>query len=144
MPVPSTTLAPLVEANRRLVAMAVDQAELRKATLDANAAIVPSGKQEALFTYRAGSGTHPGEKGYQPLNCFLAETGSMLCTEMRDGNVPAKEGSGQALLRALALSPDRIEEVVIRTDSAGRSADVIRLCNRPELPPAASQRFGAS
>ena len=84
MPVPSATLTPLVEANRRLVAMAVEHADLRKATLDVDATIVPSGKREALFTYRATNGTHPGEKGYQPLNCFLAETGTMLCTEMRD------------------------------------------------------------
>ena len=142
VPVPSATLAPLSEANRRLVAMAAEHAGLRKATLDVDATIVPSGKQEALFTYRAANGTHSGEKGYQPLNCFLAETGSMLCTEMRDGNMPAREGNARVLLRALDLLPDRIEEVMIRSDSAGHSVDVIRLCNRPELRPAASQRFG--
>ena len=76
VPVPSATLAPLVEANRRLVAMAVEHTELRKATLDVDATIVPSGKREALLTYRAGNGTHPVEKGCQPLNCFLAETGN--------------------------------------------------------------------
>ena len=130
VPVPSATLVPPSEANRRLVAMA---AELRKATLDVDATIVPSGKQEALFTYRAANGTHPGEKGHQPLNCFLAETGSMLCTEMRDGNVPAREGNARVLLRSLDPLPDRIEEVMIRSDSAGHLVDAIRLCNRPEL-----------
>ena len=87
-------------------------------------------------------GTHPGETGYQPLNCFLAETGSMLCSEMRDGNVPAREGNARVLSRALELLPEAIEEVMIRSDSAGHSAEVLRLCNRPELRPAATQRFG--
>ena len=66
----------------------------------------------------------------------------MLCTEMRDGNVPAREGNERVLMRFLELLPDRIEEVMIRSDSAGHSADVIRLCNRPELRPAALQCFG--
>ena len=78
VPVPSATLAPLAEANRRLVAQTVAHAELRRATVDVDATIVASGKKEALPTYRAAKGTHPGEKGYQPLNSFLAETGSML------------------------------------------------------------------
>ena len=95
------------------------------------------GKRESLFTYCAANGTHPGEKGYQPLNCLLAEAGTMLCTEMRDGNVPAREGNARVPLRSLKLLPDRIEEVLIRSDSAGHSADVIQLCNRPELRPAA-------
>ena len=111
--VPSATLAPLVEANRRLVAQTVAHAELRRATVDVDATIVSSGKKEALPTYRAAKGTHPGEKGYQPLNCFLAETGSMLCSEMRDGNVPAREGNA----RVLELLPEAIEEVMIRSDS---------------------------
>ena len=103
---------------------------------------MPSGKKEALATYRAAKGTHPGERGNQPLNCFLAETGSLLCSEMRDGNVLAREGNARVLSRALELLPEAIEEVMIRSDSAGHSADVLQLCNRPELRPAATQRFG--
>ena len=131
-----------MEVNRRLVAQTVSHAELRRATVDVDATIVPSGKKEALATYRSATGTHPGETGYQPLNCFLAETGSMLYTEMRDGNVPAREGNARVLSWALELLPDTIEEVMIRSDSAGHSAEALRLCNRPELRPAATQRFG--
>ena len=142
MPVPSATLAPVVEANRRLVAQTVAHAELRRATVDVDATIVSSGKKEALPTYRAAKGTHPGEKGYQPLNCFLAETGSMLCSEMRDGNVPAREGNARVLSRALELLPEAIEEVMIRSDSAGHSAEVLQLCSRTELRPTSTRRFG--
>ena len=98
-----------------------------------------------MLTYRAAKGTHPGEKGYQPLNCFLAETGSMLCSEMRDSNVPAREGNARVLSRARAPLPAAIEEVMIRSDSAGHSVEVLQLCNRPyrpELRPMATQRFG--
>ncbi len=142
VPVPSATLAPLAEANRRLVAKTVAHAELRRATVDVDATFVPSGKKEALSTDRAGKGTHPEEKGYPPLNCFLAETGLMLCSEMRDGNVPAREGNAPVLSRALELLPEAIEEVMIRSDSAGHAAEVLRLCNRPELRPAVTLRFG--
>ena len=142
VPVPSATLALLAEANRRLVAQTVAHAELRRATVDVDATIVASGKKEALPTYRAAKGTHPGEEGNQPLNCFLAETGSRQCSEMRDGNVPAREGNARVLSRALELLPKAIEELMIRSDSAGHSAEVLQLCNRPELRPAATRRFG--
>ena len=110
VPVPSSTLTPLVEANCWLVAMAVDHAALRKATLDVNATIVPSGRREALFAYRAANGTHQGEKDCHTLNCFLAERGTMLCTEKPDGNLPAREGNVRVLLRSLVLLPDRIRK----------------------------------
>ena len=143
MPVPSATPAPLAEANRRLVAQTVAHAELRRATVDVDATLVASRNKEALPTYRAAKGTHPGERGCQPLNCFLAETGSTPCSGMRDGNVPAREGNARVLSRALELLPEAIEEVMIRSDSEGHSAEVLELlCNRPELHPAATQRFG--
>ena len=66
----------------------------------------------------------------------------MLCSEMCDGNVPAREGNARVLSRALELLPEAIEEVMIRSDSAGHSADVLQHCNRPELRPASTQRFG--
>ncbi len=142
MPAPSASLALVAEASHRLVAQTVAHAELRRATVDVDATIVASGKKEALPTYRAAKGTHPGEKGNRPLNCFLAETGSMLCSEMQDGNVPAREGNARVLSRALELLPEAIEEVMIRSHSAGHSVEVLQLRNRPELRPAATQRFG--
>ena len=43
---------------------------------------------------------------------------------------------------ALELLPESIEEVMIHSDSAGHAAEVLKLCNRPELRPAATRRFG--
>ena len=59
VPVPSA--APLAEANRRLLPMAAEHAGRRRATPDVDATIVPSGRQEALFTHRAASRTHSRE-----------------------------------------------------------------------------------
>ena len=122
MPVLPATPAPLAEAIRRPLAQTVAHAEFRRATVDVDVTIVPSGKKEAFPTSRAAKGTHPGEKGHQPLNCFPAETDSMLCSDMRYGSVPAREGDARVLSQALKLLPEPIEEVMIRSDSAGRSA----------------------
>ena len=66
----------------------------------------------------------------------------MLCSEMRDGNVPAREGNARVLAEAIARLPETVREVTVRSDSAGHSTEVIRFCNRPELRPEATRRFG--
>ena len=55
---------------------------------------------------------------------------------------PAREGNARVLSRALELLPEAIEEVMIRSDSAGHSAEVLQLCSRPELRPTSTRRFG--
>ena len=52
------------------------------ATLDMDATLIESDKQEALFCYK-------GFKGYQPLNMWWSEQDVVVHTEFRDGNVPA-------------------------------------------------------
>ena len=59
----------------------------------------------------------------------------MLYLKMRNGNVPARERNAPVL-------PKTVREVTVRSDSAGHSAEVIRFCNRPELRPEATRRFG--
>ena len=142
MPIPSATLAPLAEANRRLLAQTVANAEFHRATVDVDVTVVPSGKKEALGTRRAAKGPHPGRRAIQSLNCFPAETGSMPCSDMRQGRVPAREGNTRVLSPALERLPEPIAEVMIRSDSTGRSAEVLQLCNRPELRRVATQRCG--
>ncbi len=131
-PRPAASLAVFWEASRRLFSQPVDRHGLRRITLDLDATIVASGKREALPTYRASTGVCPGETGYQPLNVFCAEPGLMAHSEMRDGNVPAREGNARVLLEALERLPGAVEEVTVRSDSAGHAVGVIRLCNRPE------------
>jgi hypothetical protein len=56
--------------------------EQRIATVDQDATIIESKKQEALRTYE-------GERGYQPMLAVWAEMNVVLADEFRDGNVPA-------------------------------------------------------
>ena len=142
VPAPSASLLPMQEASRRLVSLVAEEVGLQQATVDIDATIIGSCREEALPTCRSANGTRPGERGYQPLNRFLAELGMMLCSEMRDGNVPAREGNARVLAEALTRLPETVREVTVRSDSAGHSVDVIRFCNRPELRPEATRRFG--
>ena len=124
VPRPAASLAVFWETSRRLFSQLVDRHGLRRITLDLDATIVASGKREALPTYRASTGVCPGETGYQPLNVFCAELGLMVHSEMRDGNVPAREGNARVLLEALERLPGAVEEVTVRSDSAGHAADI--------------------
>ena len=54
-------------------------------TLDQDGTIVPTFKLKILFTYLF-------SKGFQPVNVYCHELNSIISTEFRDGNVPAKMG----------------------------------------------------
>jgi hypothetical protein len=59
----------------------------RIATIDQDATIVESHKAAALWHYEGG-------RGYQPMVAVWAELDLVVADEFRDGNVPAKQGSG--------------------------------------------------
>ena len=76
-------LAGLGEVNRELVKELGRRCpEQRIATVDLDATIIESHKQQALHTYE-------GERGYQPMLAVWAEMDVILADEFRDGNVPA-------------------------------------------------------
>jgi hypothetical protein len=85
----------------------------RSVTLDVDAHIVESSKQEALPTYT-------GERGYQPLLVTWAETGLVLADEFRDGNVPASAHIKELVDSAAAALPARADawRIQVRSDSA--------------------------
>ncbi len=80
----------------------------------------------------------------EDLERMEVDPGLMAHSEMRDGNVPAREGNARVLLEALERLPGAVEEVTVRSDSAGHAVEVIRLCNRPETRPEAggARRLG--
>ena len=84
-------------------------------TLDVDAHLVESGKQEALPTYE-------GFRGYQPLLVSWAESGLVLADEFRDGNVPASKGIAALVDEAAASLPARADgqpwQIAVRSDSA--------------------------
>lgn len=81
------------------------------ATVDQDATIMESRKQEALPTYKGG-------KGYQPMLAMWAETGIILADAFRDGNVPSMMEPLTVAKRAFGCLPPSVKEFYFRGDSA--------------------------
>ncbi len=102
---------------------------INKATLDMDATISNCRKRTALCCYEGG-------KGYQPFNVWWHEQDLLLYTEFRDGNVPAGHQQLRVLKESLSHLPEGVEQVYIRSDSAGYQHELLRYCDRAE-----SERF---
>lgn len=102
----------------------------KTATLDMDATLVETLKEEALYCYEK-------FKAYQPINTYWAEAGLMLHTEFRDGNVPAGHEQLRVLKEALSLLPEGVEKVYVRSDTAGYQWNLLSYCARGD-----NERFG--
>lgn len=111
----------LEAVNRVLVAGVQRHAPATQATLDIDATVQETHKREALFCYQ-------GYRAYQPVNVYWAQTGLMVHSEFRDGNVPAGHGMLRIVKECLAMLPGGIEKVRMRLDSAGYQHEVLRYC----------------
>jgi len=100
------------------------------ATLDMDATIAATMKDNALYSYK-------GEKAYQPLNTYWHERGLILHTEFRDGNVPAGHEQLRVLQEALGYLPLWVKKVRLRSDTAGYQHDLMRWCDLKD-----NKRFG--
>ena len=102
----------LGRVNRDLVQRCGERCpDQRIATVDQDATIIESHKQEALPTYE-------GKRGYQPMLAVWAETGLVLADQFRDGNVPAQMAPLQVAQRAFAALPGTVNEYYYRGDAA--------------------------
>jgi Transposase DDE domain group 1 len=90
----------------------------RIATVDQDATIIESRKQQALWTYE-------GVRGYQPMLAVWAETGLVLADQFRDGNVPAQMEPLEVAQRAFAALPSRVKEYYYRGDSACHESELV-------------------
>lgn len=104
-------LAGLWEVNREVVLKASRGEKPKEATIDQDATVVESHKEESQWTYL-------GEKGYQPLIHYWAEQDLILSDEFRDGNVPAGMDCLSSFLRAVRALPESVETIYFRSDSA--------------------------
>jgi hypothetical protein len=107
-----------------------------RATVDVDASIIESRKQEACWTYE-------GTKGYQPVVAVWAERDLILLDEFRDGNVPAGNGLLEVAQAAVATLPKGLEEIYFRSDSAGYTHDLLNWL-RAEVEGRAPIIFGIS
>jgi hypothetical protein len=90
----------------------------RIATVDQDATIIESRKQQALPTYE-------GSRGYQPMLAVWAETGLVLADQFRDGNVPAQMQPLEVAKRAFTAVPGTVKEFYYRGDSACHEGNLV-------------------
>jgi hypothetical protein len=130
IPAPNEHLRGLVKVNGDMVGFMQSHNSQKVATLDQDAVLVETAKLEALYCYKK-------FKAYQPFNTWWAEQGMVLHTEFRDGNVPAGYEQLRVFKEALALLPENVETVRLRSDTAGYQHELLRYCAKGE-----NKRFG--
>jgi hypothetical protein len=130
IPAAGEHLRGLARVNAELVAFVQKCSPHKHATLDQDATLVQTHKAEAFFSYKH-------FRAYQPLNTYWAEHDLMLHSEFRDGNVPAGFEQLRVLGDALALLPDDVETVSLRSDSAGYQTELLKYCAEGK-----NERFG--
>jgi len=130
IPKPNDLLRGMAFVNRDMLRFAAAQDPQEQATLDMDATLIETMKRAALYCYKH-------VPAYQPLNVWWAETGLMLYTEFRDGNVPAGHQQLRVLKEALTHLPSEVKKVRMRSDTAGYQWDLLEYCARGEDP-----RFG--
>jgi hypothetical protein len=127
IPLSNEHLQGLMKVNRDFIASIQKHRPTTEATLDMDATLVETQKEEALFGYK-------GFKAYQPFNVWWAETRLMLHTEFRDGNVPAGYEQLRVLKEALEMLPKDITKVYLRSDTAGYQHDLMKYCEKGDTP----------
>lgn len=89
------------------------------ATIDHDATIIPSHKQDAKVAY-------DGTRGYQPILSVWAEQSLVVSDEFRDGNVPAGKDPLASIRRAFEALPAAVTRRYLRGDSADYHHEVLK------------------
>ena len=107
----------------------------RLATVDQDATIIASRKQQALVTCE-------GTRGYQPMLAVWAEMNLVLADEFRDGNVPAQMEPRRVAQRAFAALPSTVREYYYRGDSACHESGLVNWLRDEQRPGGPPGRIG--
>ena len=121
IPAPNGAMEGLCKVNADLVGFVQSRSPQREATLDMDACLVETHKQEALHSYKR-------YRAYQPLTTYWAEADQIVHSEFRDGNVPAGHQQLRVLIEALEHLPAGVESVMLRSDTAGYQQALLRYC----------------
>jgi hypothetical protein len=119
-------LSGLAKVMRHEVAEVLKRDKRKEYTLDSDATIIETEKQEAKCTYKK-------ERGYQPLLGFISETGLVIADAFRDGNVPAGAGALEFLIYCESMMPQGKRIRYYRSDSAAYQANVMNHCFDNEM-----------
>ncbi|MCF6180106.1 MAG: IS1380 family transposase [Geopsychrobacter sp.] len=130
IPKANENLNALGKVNRDLVAFVQSRSPQSQATLDMDATLVGSEKDQAFWCYQL-------YKAYQPFNVYWFEQDQIVLSEFRDGNVPAGYQQLRLLQESLEQLPEGVEKVYVRSDTAGYQQDLLRYCAE-----GTNERFG--
>lgn len=125
IPATNEYLRGFIKVNRDFLAFLQKNNPHETATLDMDATLVETNKLDSLFCYK-------GFKAYQPLNTWWAEQLVIVHTEFRDGNVAAGYEQLRVFIEALACLPEGVDNVRLRSDTAGYQHDLLRYCEMGE------------
>jgi len=116
-----TALRGLSLVNARLATRPHLRRLIQSITLDFDATLIESHKENAEYTY---------EKfpGYDPLLCIIAETGMVLRGLFRPGNASPGANALSFLRGSLKLLPRWVASIRIRSDSAWYNHEVMDYC----------------
>jgi len=130
IPAENEHLRAISEINKDLLSWNQRRSPQKRATLDMDATLIEVAKSAALFCYKH-------FRAYQPLNVYWFEQDQVVYSQFRDGNVPAGYRQLPVLKYALELLPEGVDEVFLRTDTAGYEWDLLRYCAEGN-----NERFG--
>jgi hypothetical protein len=130
IPAPNEALRALALVNPDLLKFAQRRSTQSQATLDMDASVVETSKQDALYSYQ-------GCSSYQPLSLRWSEQDLVAFSELRDGNVPAGFQNLEALQKTLEVLPRGVHKVYLRSDTAAYQQDLLIYCAKGQ-----NERFG--
>jgi len=130
IPAPNQHLLGLAKINKAMLEVLQLNNPQKVATIDMDATLVESNKENALYSYK-------NFKGYQPFNAWWYEQNYLVHTEFRDGNVPAGFEQKRVFNEALDSLPEGVEKVYLRSDTAGYQHNLLKYCEMGE-----NKRFG--
>jgi hypothetical protein len=125
IPGENAALRGLAQVNVELLNRVAVQGTSSTATLDHDATIQESHKQESLAHYKGG-------RGYQPAVIYWAEQDLVVADEYRDGNVPAGMANLRLIQRGFTSLPATVTEYGFRADSACYEEQVVQWLANPQ------------
>lgn len=98
----------------------------KRVTLDIDATLSASKNQSAQWTYKKC-------KGYMPMVGHLVETGQIVATDFREGNVAPADKNLEFIHQCEAALPEGVSLSALRIDAAGYQMGIIDECIQRQL-----------
>jgi hypothetical protein len=108
-----------IEVNRLVLQKSLHNR--KKVTLDIDATLSESKNKSAQWTYKKC-------KGYMPMVGHIGETGQIVATEFREGNVAPASKNLEFIQWCEAALPAGVTVSAVRIDAAGYQAEILDMC----------------